>query len=104
MKRPILIFIAIALFISLVFYYFKNIYGWMEFRSNTDTPNQFLNQTAISIDKYNNDKSNITIQLKNLLLRHKDFFHSKEYFDGTVITIDTILYSPDYQKLAILII
>lgn len=76
----------------------------MEFRKNTDTPDQFLNKTLNKKDDYTKDSLLVTVELTNLLLRHEhaDFFYSKEYFDGTKIIVDTILYSPDFNKLAIL--
>lgn len=76
----------------------------MEFRKNTDTPDQFLSKTLNKKDDYTKDSLLIAIELKKLLLRHEHegFFYSKEYFDGTDIIVDTILYSPDFNKLAIL--
>lgn len=78
----------------------------MEFRKNTDTPNEFLNKTLTKKEDYAKDSSTIHRELKRLLLKHEheDFFYSKEYFDGTDILIDTILYSPDFNKLAILLL
>jgi len=103
LTKTIFIIIAVAV-LGLAFYYFKNIYGWMEFRKNTDTPEQFLSKTLNKKDNYTKDSLLIAVELKNLLLRHEheDFFYSKEYFDGTDIIVDTILYSPDFNKLAIL--
>jgi len=74
----------------------------MEFRKNTDTPDQFLNKTAVKKEDYTKDSLTISTKLKELLLQHEDFFYSKEYFEGTEIIIDTILYSPDLKKLAVL--
>ena len=42
LKKTIFIIISFAV-LGLAFYYFKNIYGWMEFRKKTDTPDKFLN-------------------------------------------------------------
>ena len=103
MKKPIFIIISVAV-LGLAFYYFKNIYGWMEFRKNTDTPDQFLNKNLNTKENYTQDSLAISKDLKTLLLQHADFFHSKEYFDGTQIIIDTIIYSPDFSKLAILLL
>ena len=44
LKKTIFIIISFAV-LGLTFYYFKNIYGWMEFRKKTDTPDKFLNNT-----------------------------------------------------------
>ena len=103
MKKTIFIIISVAV-LTLTFYYFKNIYGWMEFRENTDTPDQFLNKTVNKKEDYTKDSLALSTKLKDLLLQHQDFFYSKEYFEGTDIIIDTIIYSPDFDKLAILIL
>jgi hypothetical protein len=103
LKRKIIIVSSLVI-LGLAFYYFKNIYGWMEFRKNTDTPEKFLNRTANKKADYSKDSLRISQDLKTLLLQHEDFFYSKEYFEGTDIIIDTIIYSPDFNKLAILFI
>jgi hypothetical protein len=103
-KKKVFIISSVVL-LGLTFYYFKNIYGWLEFRRNTDTPDQFLNKTVVKKKKdYTKDSLTISNNLKELLLRHEDFFYSKEYFEGTVIIIDTIIYSPDFNKLAVLVL
>ncbi len=101
-KRAIVIFILLLLVV--VIYYMTFIKGWYEFQRNTDTPKEFLNHTNISKDSYSRDSAEITNQLKRLLVKHEDFFYSKEYFEGTDILIDTIVYSPSSDKLAVLVI
>lgn len=101
MKTIILIIIPVAV-LGLIFFYLTNIYGWMEFRSNTDTPEQFLNKTTVSRLQYEKDKALVASELKTLLLQHRGFFESSAYFEGTDIIIDTIVYSPDLGKVGIL--
>lgn len=103
MKKTIFIIISVVV-LGLTFYYFQNIYGWMEFRRNTDTPDQFLNKTVTKKEDYAKDSLKISAKLKALLLQHEDFFYSNEYFEGTDIIIDTVLYSPDFNKLAVLVL
>jgi|SRR5450432_2885017 hypothetical protein len=103
LKKTIFAITALVV-LGLIFYYFKYIYGWMEFRKNTDTPKQFLNNTIIKKENYTKDSLLIIQKLKQLLLQHEDFFYSKEYFDGTDIIVDTIVYSPDLKKLGVLIL
>jgi hypothetical protein len=103
LKKAIFIIIAVAV-LGFAFYYFKNIYGWMEFRKNTDTPDKFLSKTLNKKENYTRDSFAVLQDLKVLLLRHEDFFYSKEYFQGTDIIVDPILYSPDFNKLAILVL
>jgi hypothetical protein len=57
----------------------------MEFRKNTDTPDQFLNKTAVKRENYTKDSLTISTKFKELLLQHEDFFYSKEYFEGTEV-------------------
>ncbi len=76
----------------------------MDFRKNTDTPDQFLNKTVVKKEDYTKDSLTILAKLNVLLLQHEDFFYSKEYFEGTDIIIDTIIYSPDLSKLAVLVL
>ncbi len=76
----------------------------MQFRKNTDTPDQFLYKTTVKKEIYTKDSLTISTKFKELLLQHEDFFYSKEYFEGTEIIIDTILYSPDLKKLAVLVL
>ena len=103
LKKTIFLIISVAV-LGLTFYYFNNIYGWIEFRKNTDTPDQFLNKTVVKKADYTKDSLTISTKLKKVLLQHKDFFSSKEYFEETDIIIDTILYSPDLNKLTVLVL
>jgi hypothetical protein len=98
------VIIVSMLVLGWTFYYFNDIYGWSESGKNTDTPDQFLNKTVNKKEDYIKDSSIISLELKNLLLKHEDFFYSKEYFEGTEIIIDTIVYSPNLNKLGILIL
>ena len=105
MKKTIFIITSVVV-LGITFFYFKYIYGWMEFRKSTDTQKEFLNSTLNDKEGYTKDSSKILSELKRLLLRHEhdDFFYSKEFFEGTEINIDTIVYSPDLNKMGILIL
>jgi hypothetical protein len=61
-----------------------------------------IHKTLNKKENYTKDSLAISQNLKALMLRHEDFFYSEEYFEGTDIIIDTIIYSPDFNKLAIL--
>jgi hypothetical protein len=84
--------------------YLRYAYGWLEFRRNTDTPNEFLSHTSIRRDKYTKDSVEAVKQLRTFLGRHEDFFYSKAYFDSTEVIIDSIVYGPGLDKLAVLVI
>jgi hypothetical protein len=67
------------------------------------TPNEFLNSPEINETIYNKDKDVIISQIQHFLSTHSKSFYSKEYFDSTILGIDTILYSPDQEKIAVFI-
>ncbi|MEO8150669.1 MAG: hypothetical protein ABI723_23760 [Bacteroidia bacterium] len=75
-----------------------------QFREKKITPNEFLNHTVIKKERYSKDSLEILIQLKIFLSKHEDFFYNKAYFDKTLLIIDTIIYSPDFNKLAVFVI
>jgi hypothetical protein len=65
------------------------------------TPTEFLNETKVSQFIYDRDKDTITHQIQHFLFTHDKSFYSQEYFDSTILTIDTILYSPDQSRIAV---
>ena len=75
----------------------------MQFRWNRDTPEAFLNHTTAKKQQYEIDRADIVRQFKGQIKRHVAFFYSKEFDEDTQIIIDTILYSPDFKKEAILV-
>lgn len=103
MKKTILtisiLFIAVLLII-----YFKYVFGWLEFRWNRDTPDRFLNQVVAEKLKYVKDSAEILNQFRSEINKHTYFFSSKEYDDSTQIIIDSILYSPDFRKIAVFVL
>ncbi len=68
------------------------------------TPQEFLNHTIIKKEDYTKDSIEVVKQLKVFLLKQEDFFHNKAYFDSTQLIIDSIIYSPDFNKLAVFVI
>ena len=74
-----------------------------KFGTGHDTPKEFLNEVKVDKAIYTNDKVAINNQLINYLSTHDQSFYSKEYFDSTVLTIDTILYSEDKNRIAVFV-
>ena len=97
-------FIALFVFLGLVYWYFKYMYGWVEFRKNTDTPREFLSHTVIKKEDYSRDSVEVLKRLQYLLSNHQQSFYVKDYFDSTQLIIDSILYSADFNKLAVFVI
>ena len=73
-------------------------------RKEIQTPDEFLNDSKINRESYIDDSIKLLRQFEVALKSHKDFFRSKEYFDSTKLTIDTILYNSNFDRLAILIL
>lgn len=103
MKKTLLTIIIFGSIFS-VYWYFKNIGGWMEFKKNTCTPREFLNHSAIKREYYLRDKKELKKQLKLLLSKREGFFDNSAYSDSMVLIIDSVLYSADFKKMAIFVI
>lgn len=67
------------------------------------TPREFLNIATPNVQVYGKDKRIISEQLQVFLATKTESFYSKEYFDSTDLIIDTILYSPDFNKIALFV-
>jgi hypothetical protein len=83
---------------------FSFLYSCEGMKQKKYTPKEFLNHTVIKKEDYTKDSSEIVKQLKVFLLKQEDFFHNKAYFDSTQLIIDSIIYSPDFNKLAVFVI
>jgi hypothetical protein len=99
MNKKTILFLMLII-VGGVVVYFKYIYGWLEFRKNTDTPAAFLNLTKVSAKNYSKDSMELVTRLRELLIKREGFFDNTGYFDATHLMIDSIIYSPDLQKLA----
>jgi hypothetical protein len=84
--------------------FFFSFYSCDGFRVKKYTPNEFINHAEIKKESYNKDGIEILKQLKGSLFKHQDFFNNKAYFDSTQLILDSIIYSPDFSKLAVFII
>lgn len=74
------------------------------YRMKKYTPNEYLNHTVAKREDYSRDSIEILKQLKSLLLNHKGFFGNTSYDHSTQLIIDSIIYSPDLNRLAVFII
>ncbi len=104
MKKRSALFVVLLFAMGLIFCYFKYVYGWLGFSKNSDTPKEFLSNVKLETNDYTNDSINILKQLKSLLKNHQQSFYDKNYFDSTRLIIDTILFSPSFNRLAVLVI
>lgn len=103
-KMKKIFFITPLLIVGLLFLYFQYICGWYEFKLYKKTPKEYVSNTFINKKKYSLDSANIVIQIQGFVKNNQESFYSKEYDESTQIIVDTILYSPDYKKIATFII
>jgi hypothetical protein len=103
MKNKIIIVVIIVILV-LLFFYLRYIYGWYEFKFYKETPKEYVSNTIINKEKYSSDSVNIVLQIQGFVKDHQESFYSKEYDESTQIVVDTILYSPDYKKIAVFVI
>lgn len=68
------------------------------------TPREFQSTTSVDKSLYYDDKKSILTQLKIFLVNHEKSFYKKEYFDSTILIIDSILYNPQQNKVAIFVL
>jgi hypothetical protein len=68
------------------------------------TPKAFLNHSVVKKEDYSRDSIAILASLRTLLKAHEGFFYAKEYYNSTELIIDSIIYSPDFSKLAVFVI
>jgi hypothetical protein len=104
MKKKTL-FWVLGVVLLAAFIYFKFVNGWLTFTTNTDTPDQFLNFAKPNNYIYQNDKRSLLRAFDSLSYKKKGFFNNTSISDPTnTIIIDTIVYSPDFKKLGVMII
>lgn len=68
------------------------------------TPKEFLNNVVVNKEDYKRDSLDIIRQLEDFIVRHENFFYSKEYYDSTQLIIDTIIYNSDLNKIVLFLI
>lgn len=73
-------------------------------RPKKHTPDKYLNNTVINRNDYTRDSVMLVKELYVKLSNHEDFFSPAAYFDSTRLIIDSIVYSPGYKKMAVLVI
>jgi hypothetical protein len=69
-----------------------------------NTPKAYLNKSKPSEAVYRQDTAMLRTHLSKLLAAHQDFFSNSAYDSSTELLIDTIVYSPDFNKGAVLVI
>ena len=68
------------------------------------TPKEYISNVKAPKDLYLKDSIRLVKSIKKEIKEHKGGYHSKAYDSFTKIIIDTIMYSPDYDKLIFFVI
>lgn len=68
------------------------------------TPKGFVNQVVVDKVVYSGDSTAIVEDLYQKMKNHEASFTNPEYYDSTVLIVDTIIYYGSLNKVAILVI
>ena len=68
------------------------------------TPKEFINRAVINSNYFRKDSTFIIGYLFKKMKNHQESFVNKEYFDSTILEIDSIIYSHSLNEIAVLVI
>lgn len=94
--------LSIIIFSVLLAFVFTNCQNKM--KSKKPTPEKFKSIVKVPSLLYTNDSTYLAQVIKQEIREHTNAFYSKEYDISTKIFIDTIMYSPDFDKMVFFII
>ncbi len=69
-----------------------------------ETPKEFLNQVTVDGGLYSKDSAAIIADLYSKMKNHEASFTNPEYFDSTILVVDTIMYDSSFDKIALFVI
>ncbi len=69
-----------------------------------ETPKEFINKVTVDVSVYSNDSAAIVADLYLKMKNHEASFTNPEYFDSTVLAIDTIMYDSSLNKIAVFVV
>lgn len=114
MKRKLVICSSIVLVVIIsVFAYFKEISGWLEFKSNNYTSKEFKTMAEVSKKQYSIDSLTLESVIRDRIANSKEPYDNNIVVNGekifindslTRIYIDSIFYSPNFKEIAFLVI
>jgi hypothetical protein len=113
MKKKIIVTCIVLVIIVIFSIYFKYIFGWLEFRSNNYTSKKYKSIVHASKEQYSKDSLSLVFIIRNKINKHQDPYYNAvrvneklEYINDslTKIYIDSIFYSPDFKKIAFLVL
>jgi len=68
------------------------------------TPENFINQVIVDPAIYSRDSIAILADLYSKMKNHTASFANREYFDSTVLFVDTIIYDSSLDKIAVFLV
>ncbi len=68
------------------------------------TPKEFINEVKVDKAIYSKDSTAIVANLYQKMKNHEASFTNPEYYDSTALIIDTIIYDPSLNKIAVFVI
>jgi len=69
-----------------------------------ETPREFINNVLVDSNLYSKDRNDILADLRLKMENHQASFSNPEYFDSTILIIDTILYDSSMNKVAVIVV
>lgn len=69
-----------------------------------ETPKEFINHVTVGTKLYSKDSIAILSALYTKMRNHQESFTNSEYFDSTILLLDTIMYDSSLSKIAIFVI
>ena len=72
--------------------------------SKEKIPDKYINNVNVDPELYKKDKFSILDSLYAKLKRHESSFSNSEYFDSTLLIIDSIIYEKSLNKVAIFVV
>lgn len=113
MKAKSVIYVIGLIIIISVLIYFKNIFGWLEFRGNNYTKKEFKSLVQVSKDQYSKDSLLLVSIISDKIKSYKEPYgnaivinRNSNFINDSLtrIHIDSIFYSPNFNKIAFLVI
>lgn len=68
------------------------------------TPQEFINKVVVNSSTYSKDSVAILDDLYLKMKNHEASFTNPEYFDSTILLVDTIMYDTSLNKIAVFVI
>lgn len=89
--------------IVIIFFLVCNL-GSCQQKIEKPTPMEYISKVNVPIETYTIDSINLVKSIKKDILEHKGGYHSKAFDSENVVIIDTIMYSPNNERIFFFVI